>query len=668
MRALIAVMGLGLLALTGCQNGTFVRLSLTQAVMTPATTRIELALVLDGATAQTTLGGGAAVFFPSAATLQIGTGSGPLRVTATAYDAQGTAIDGASGTVDVVRDQTATLLLALGGPVADMASQNDLGRVGDLNPDSASPMAPSIPLSVVASSGNAEATVTWNAPASTGGSAITAYTVTPSPAGTPMTTNGTTTNATFTGLTNGTTYTFTVVAQNASGDSPPATSNATTPTATPLAPSAPTAVTATANVDHGATISWTAADNHGSPLQGYAIMFGGGTAILVGAGASATSIVVTGLTPGTSYNFQMTATNSVGTSPTSLVSNNMIAATTPSAAPTNVMATANVDHGATVSWTAPASTSTGFSPLTKYTVTAAPGGATAMTPDGATTTAQVTGLTPGTTYAFTVVASNVIGDGPPSSPSSGVVVVGRLAAPTGVIACGADSQMTVSFNPVAGATSYDVYYNTTTPASAGTKINMGPSPSPIAVTNGTYHVVVAAVNAAGEGTLSTDTTAVASTGVHDTLFAATSTGVDMFDCYSQLPDGTSQPTRSLVIAGGASTVAVDPGNAALFVDNGGCCAGGTIAIWLGATTINGSVGATYSLTEGTGFAAGLGRLAVDASQHKLYVGHADNASPLYRFGYSQVSDLNGSPGAEATFTLSGGSPAQLFVDPASGDL
>jgi hypothetical protein len=93
------------------------------------------------------------------------------------------------------------------------------------------PTVPSAPSGVIATAGNASATVSWSAP-SNGGSAITSYTVTPyvgSTAQTPMTVPAP--PATVTGLTNGTAYTFTVTATNAVGSGPAsAASNPVTPT------------------------------------------------------------------------------------------------------------------------------------------------------------------------------------------------------------------------------------------------------------------------------------------------------------------------------------------------------------------------------------------------------------------------------------------------------
>ena len=76
---------------------------------------------------------------------------------------------------------------------------------------------PSAPLSPVATAGNAQASVAFNVPLSDGGSAIAGYTVTSSPGG--FTATGASSPLVVTGLANGTSYTFTVVATNAVGNS-----------------------------------------------------------------------------------------------------------------------------------------------------------------------------------------------------------------------------------------------------------------------------------------------------------------------------------------------------------------------------------------------------------------------------------------------------------------
>lgn len=98
--------------------------------------------------------------------------------------------------------------------------------------------APAAPTGVIATAGNAQANVSWTAPGN-GGSPLTSYTVTPyigATAQTPTTITGTppATNATIAGLSNGTSYTFTVSAANSVGPGPASSpSNAVTPAVAP---------------------------------------------------------------------------------------------------------------------------------------------------------------------------------------------------------------------------------------------------------------------------------------------------------------------------------------------------------------------------------------------------------------------------------------------------
>jgi len=95
---------------------------------------------------------------------------------------------------------------------------------------------PGAPTGAAAVAADSQATVAWTAPVSNGNATITSYTVTARvnglPSGNTATTpNGTTLSAVLTGLTNGTTYTFTVHANNIKGAGPEsAPSNPVTPT------------------------------------------------------------------------------------------------------------------------------------------------------------------------------------------------------------------------------------------------------------------------------------------------------------------------------------------------------------------------------------------------------------------------------------------------------
>ena len=116
--------------------------------------------------------------------------------------------------------------------------------------------------------------MSWTAPAD-GGSPITSYTVIPGTSGnegttelTPIQVTGSPppTSVTVPGLTNGTTYIFTVEANNAIGTSQPTQSSGVTPVTTP---GAPTSVSATAGPG-SATVTWTApASNGGGAIAGF---------------------------------------------------------------------------------------------------------------------------------------------------------------------------------------------------------------------------------------------------------------------------------------------------------------------------------------------------------------------------------------------------------------
>jgi hypothetical protein len=87
----------------------------------------------------------------------------------------------------------------------------------------------------------------------------------------------------------------------------------------------------------------------------------------------------------------------------------------PPTQPLSVSASALSSFSASVSWSEPSSN--GGSSITSYIVTASPGGATATTSG---TSVTVPGLSPITTYTFTVVAVNARGSSQSSVPSNSV--------------------------------------------------------------------------------------------------------------------------------------------------------------------------------------------------------------------------------------------------------
>lgn len=180
--------------------------------------------------------------------------------------------------------------------------------------------APDAPSSLEAIPASGQMALAWTAPASNGGSAITDYLVEykATASGSWLTfTDGTstTTAATVTGLTNSTGYDFRVSAINAIGTSTP--SSVATGTPDLAVPSAPRSLAAITGTSAQIALTWTAPlSNGGASVTDYIVEYktaATSTWSTFADGVSATTgATVTGLSNGTSYNFRVTAVNSVG--------------------------------------------------------------------------------------------------------------------------------------------------------------------------------------------------------------------------------------------------------------------------------------------------------------------------------------------------------------------
>ncbi len=350
---------------------------------------------------------------------------------------------------------------------------------------------PDAPTGVSGVAGDGEVTVSWTAPTSDGGSAVTGYAVTGTPAGS-CTAVAPATSCVVSGLTNGTAHTFTVVASNVAGSSAasPASGSVTPRTV----PGAPTGVAGVAG-DGQVTVSWTApASSGGSPVTGYVVTgTPGGSCTAV---APLTSCVVSGLTNGTGHTFTVVASNVAGAGVASSVSGSVTPRTVPGA-PTGVAGVPG-NGQVTVSWTAPVSD--GGSAVTGYVVTGAPGGSCEVA--APLTSCVVSGLTNGTGHTFTVVASNVAGSGVGSEPSGSVTPRTVPGAPTGVSGVAGDGQVIVSWTAPAstGGSPVTGYVVTGSPAGSCTAVAPATSCVVSGLTNGTGHTfTVVASNVAGCG-------------------------------------------------------------------------------------------------------------------------------------------------------------------------
>ncbi len=217
-----------------------------------------------------------------------------------------------------------------------------------------------------------------------------------------------------TGLSNGTTYYFTVKAINAIGHSTASNEASATPV---TVPGAPTSVSATAGNTQVQLLWTTPSSDGGSAITGYDVYQGTspggeGTTPINSAPITGTTYMATGLSNGTTYYFTVKAINTIGHSTAS----NEASATpvTVPGAPSGLTATAHPGNIA-LAWTAP--TNTGGSAIENYQVfRGTTSGGEGTTPLATVTAATYTDTssTPGVTYYYTVEPHNAQGNSVPS--------------------------------------------------------------------------------------------------------------------------------------------------------------------------------------------------------------------------------------------------------------
>ena len=224
------------------------------------------------------------------------------------------------------------------------------------------PVQPAAPAGLTATAGDGSVTLAWDDPSN---ASITGYEylsriAPPAPgwgAWTSIAGSGASTvSHTVEGLTNGKEYRFKLRAVNASGESDAAPDAApwfvsATPALQP--PGQPNGLTAEANGDGSATITWTNPNDPSITGYEYEISEDGGAQgkkkPIQGSGASTTSHTVTGLTSGTNYNYSLAAKNASGSSTRAQISVR-IPAILPG--PDSVTITARGTGTLTATWTA----------------------------------------------------------------------------------------------------------------------------------------------------------------------------------------------------------------------------------------------------------------------------------------------------------------------------
>lgn len=372
----------------------------------------------------------------------------------------------------------------------------------------------------------------WTAPTNNDGSAVTGYNVyegtSPGTENYASPVNGgtliTTTSTSVTGLTNATSYYFTVKAVNAVGPSTPSNEAWAIPAAT--VPGAPTHVAAVGS-DGSASVSWDApSDQGGSNITSYTVSATDSTVASRG-GQTCTwasgplDCTVLGLSNGDSYTFTVSATNSLGTGAASAASNAVIPAVSAPSAPTAVTVTPG-NGSVALSWTAPFDGGASITGYNLYEATTS-GGENYTTPvNGGTllrgTSTTVNSLTNGTKYYFTIKAVNSVGSSPASVEVWAIPGGTAPGAPTTVAATAGFASAVVTWNAPSdlGGSAVTRYTATATdssvPARGGQSCTWTSGPLTCTVTglsNGdSYTFVVTATNSVGTGSASAPSNAV----------------------------------------------------------------------------------------------------------------------------------------------------------------
>jgi hypothetical protein len=262
----------------------------------------------------------------------------------------------------------------------------------------------------------------------------------------------------LTGLNPGTTYYFRAESTDANGHTGASTVYTFTTTGQPASP-APviTNVTVSGITTTGATITWNTDQAATTQVNYGATTSYGSSSPLNSSLQTSHSVTLTGLTPGTTYDYDVVSTNSSGTS--SGTSTNYTFTTTAiigtPPAITNIQ-TSVTSTTATITWTTDQAANSAIS----GTVTKAPDSNYVMSHS-----VTLTGLTAGTTYNFSVVSTNAGGLTTTSPTSTFTTTAANATAPF------------VGYVAFWGVNNSGVTISWSTDLAANTQLNYGTTPS-----------------------------------------------------------------------------------------------------------------------------------------------------------------------------------------------
>jgi fibronectin type 3 domain-containing protein len=325
---------------------------------------------------------------------------------------------------------------------------------------------------------------------------------------------------------------------------------------TVLAP--PTGLSSTSTSGGAITLTWTPA----AGATSYNIWAGPSTAALdlIFSGVTSSTATLTKQPPGTALYFQVDAVY-----PNGLVSgpSQQIVGTALPVAPTGLTADLAGSTSIALQWTAGAGAST-------YSIfEGATSGAEASTPiaSGITITSYtLTGLSPGETYYFDIVAVDAGGK---SAVSNQATIIMPPSAPKGVAAMSGNGAVTLNWTGSIGATSYRIYEGSSSGEEGASPIASGVTQASYTVSKlnpgQTYFFYIKASNAGGNSTTSdeatatvlaappTGLTATAANGAV-TLSWMASTGATGYKIYEGLSAGAESGTPTASSTGTSATI------------------------------------------------------------------------------------------------------------------
>jgi fibronectin type 3 domain-containing protein len=370
----------------------------------------------------------------------------------------------------------------------------DAGGESRKSDESSATLVPAAPAGVTAQGGFGQVLLSWSAVS--GAISYNVYRATSSGAegSTPFMTGLTSTSLTDLGLASGASYFYQVTAVNAGGESSTSGEVVGTTIAAP-----PTGLQAAAS---GTQITLTWAPSAGA--MAYNVYRsrspGGEGSTPYKTGLTGTTFTDLGLPSGATFYYQVTAVDLGGESGKS----NEASATLIPAAP--IAVTAQGGFGQVVLSWAPSSGATSYN-VYRATSSGAEGSTPVMT--GLTSTSFAdTGLASGVTYFYQVTALDAGGESNKSSEASGTTAA---TPPLGLAASAVGTQISLSWSPSNGATSYNIYRSMSPGGGGSTPYQVGltgTSFTDVALPSGaTFYYQVTAVDAGGESGKSNETSA-----------------------------------------------------------------------------------------------------------------------------------------------------------------